>query len=163
MIFDPIEAIKFIGGIGGILSTGFLIYDRLYKSQPTIFFQPHDATACLVIKNTMTETLFIDAIDVSPRKLSFAFGDDIHSTIEAVVGAAHDSSPERNSLIIGPLSERYCRLVKLTGFDELPPETPFTIRCAWRNTRRPSYVKQSVKVSTTAGDLTRIRNDATRD
>jgi hypothetical protein len=57
MAFDLVEVIKFIGGLSGLASASFLIYDRLVRFRPTVFFRPSNNHVYLVIKNTMPETL----------------------------------------------------------------------------------------------------------
>ena len=72
MTFDLVAVIKFIGGLSGLASASFLIYDRLVRFRPTIFFRPSNNHVYLVIKNTMPETLVIDQITVAPAYLSVA-------------------------------------------------------------------------------------------
>jgi hypothetical protein len=82
--FDFVEAVKFIGGLSGLASASFLIYDRLVRFRPTVFFRPSNNHVCLAIKNTMPETLVIDQITVAPAYLGIALGDDLHSTLNTV-------------------------------------------------------------------------------
>jgi hypothetical protein len=159
MTIDPVEVIKFVVGIGGLLSIVFLIYDRLIKSPLTVFLRPRDRAAWLVLKNAMPETLIIDSIEVTPPNLGIALGDDLRPLLKAVSDAVHESGPERTSVIIDPLADRMCKLINLSGFDSLPADAVFKIKCHWRSTARPSYVKRSVTVSTTAGDVVRMRNE----
>jgi len=57
MISDPVEWLKLVGGLGGIASSGFLIYDRVYRLRPIAYLQPHDSHVHLKIRNTANEAL----------------------------------------------------------------------------------------------------------
>ena len=157
MTFDLVEVIKFIGG-SGLASGSFLIYDRLVRFRPTIFFRPSNNHVYLVIKNTMPETLVIDQITVAPAYLGIALGDDLRSTIETIVDAQRpNEQASRVFVVIDPLSEKMCRLLQLKGFDDLLGSTTIKIRCQWRNTRRPFFLKRNVSVSTTRIDVLRLQ------
>jgi hypothetical protein len=82
--FDFVEAVKFIGGLSGLASVSFLIYDRLVRFRPTIFFRPSNNNVYLVIKNTMPETLVIDQITVAPAYLEIVAGEDIPPMLKIV-------------------------------------------------------------------------------
>jgi hypothetical protein len=57
MSFDPVETVKLIGAIAGLLSGGFLIYDRLVRARPLIGLARHRSCArmaccCVVLGGT---------------------------------------------------------------------------------------------------------------
>jgi hypothetical protein len=102
---------------------------------------------------------WIDQITVAPAYLGIALSDDLRSTIETIVGAQR--SNERASQVfvaVDPLGEKTCALVKLKGFDDLPGSTKIKIRCQWRNTRRPFFLKRNVSASTTTMDVRRLQS-----
>jgi hypothetical protein len=50
-----IEAVKFFGGLSGLASGAFLVYDRLLKNQPLIFLVAQEYKAALRLKNVAQE------------------------------------------------------------------------------------------------------------
>jgi len=90
MISDPVEWVKLVGGIGGIASSGFLIYDRMWRLCPMAYLQAQKASVYLCVKNVANETLIIDSIDVSPKVFAISRRgkkDDFVSRVEASVDA----------------------------------------------------------------------------
>jgi len=160
MTFDLVEVIKFIGGLSGLASGSFLIYDRLVRFRPTVFFRPSNNEVYLVIKNTMTETLVIDQITVTPAYLEIVAGEDLPSMLKIVHEKTRGPTNQASQvfIVIDPLSEKPCQLLQLKGFDDLPSSTIFEIRCQWRDTRRPFFLKRNVSVSTTAMDVRRLQS-----
>jgi hypothetical protein len=158
--FDFVEAVKFIGGLSGLASGSFLIYDRLVRFRPTIFLRPSNNNVYLVIKNTMPETLVIDQITVAPAYLEIVVGEDLPSTLKIVHEKARQPTNQASQVfvVVDPLSEKLCQLLQLKGFDDLPRGTRFKIRCQWRNTRRPFFLKRNVSVSTTMMDMLRLQS-----
>jgi hypothetical protein len=156
--FDFLEAVKFIGGLSGLASGSFLIYDRLVRFRPTIFFRPFENSVYLVVKNTMPETLVIDQITVAPAYLGIALGHDLHSTLKTFYEAQRPNEQASQVFVaVDPLSEKMCRLLKLKDFDDLLGSTKIKIRCQWRDTRRSFFLKRNVSVSTTVMDVLRLQ------
>ncbi len=154
-IDDPVEWFKILGSIGGLASSGFLIYDRIWRLRPTVYLQPDDYNVHLRIKNNANEALVIDQVDISPRVLNIAIKDEedpLFSTVEAV---ADQYYPEegRTFCVLRPLEERSFRLVALTACDELKENHRIKIRCTWRSTRSQWPFTRTVTVPTSPGDF----------
>jgi hypothetical protein len=154
-IGDPLEWFKLLGSIGGIASSGFLIYDRLWRLRPTVYLQPDDYNVHLRIKNNANEALVIDKIDISPKVLSIAIKDEEGSLLSTVEAVADQYYPEegRTFCVLSPLEERSFRLVALTACDALKDSDRIRIRCAWRTTRAQWPFIRTVTVATTRGDF----------
>jgi hypothetical protein len=60
MIENIIEAVKFFGGLGGLASSAFLVYDRIFRYRPAAFLIP------AAYKNMAAETIIIDEIVINP-------------------------------------------------------------------------------------------------
>ena len=69
MLSEITEAVKFFGGLSGLASGIFLVYDRLFRDQPIAFLVPCKYKAGLRLKNIAKETIIIEAIDVTPPNL----------------------------------------------------------------------------------------------
>jgi hypothetical protein len=161
---DPVEVIKFVGGIGGIFSTLFLIIDRMFRYSPTVSFRPHDNAVRLVIRNAMSESMIVDAITVTPPYLGIASrdGTDALTIIQAAVearakGISHESS---EFLIVDPLAEQMYRVVRLVDFGKLPQDAKIKIRCQWRSTGRSNYLKRTAMARTTVKDILRLQKES---
>jgi hypothetical protein len=164
MFETAVEAVKFFGGLGGIASSIFLVYDRFVRNRPFAYLRPHDFAAELLVKNVAGEPIIIDEFDVVPPVVGFSRNNDRLSTIEAVAARFYPDQAGENArkvfVLIPPLGERGFHLVRLKDFDTLDGALPVKIRCAWRNTRKPLPLKQHVVVNTTVGDLRLIKDAA---
>jgi hypothetical protein len=152
-----VEWVKLVGGLGGIASSGFLIYDRVWRLCPTPYLQPHDNHVHLKIKNTANEALVIDKIVVSPKVFGIVMKErkgDFLSRMEATANAVYDAQTEGSTFaVIPPLEEESFRLVELPACAELKDDERIRIRCSWRSTRRPWPFTRGVSVTTTPKDL----------
>jgi hypothetical protein len=45
-LHDSLEVLKIVGGIGGILSSVFLVYDRVVRLRPLVYLHLGDFRAC---------------------------------------------------------------------------------------------------------------------
>lgn len=154
MISDPVEWLKLIGSIGGLASSGFLIYDRLWRLRPTVYLQPYDFHVYLRIKNTADEALIIDRIAISPKVVSIAMNDGQNAALLSIVEAiTRGETGSRSFLVLGPEEERSFRLVSLNVADKLKEDNKIRIRCDWRSTRKPWPFTRSVTVTTSRADF----------
>jgi hypothetical protein len=158
-IDDPVEWFKLLGSMGGIASSGFLIYDRVWRDRPMVYLQPRKASVYLCVKNVAKETLVIDRIDVSPKALAISMRgdkDDFVSRVEASVDAMFGTETEGEShtfSVLGPQEERTFQLNALKECDALKSNDTIRIRCVWRTTRRPWPIRRTVSVRTTPKDF----------
>jgi hypothetical protein len=84
MAFDLVETIKLIGGLSGLASATFLIYDRIVRFRPTVSFRPHDKAVNLAIRNAMPESLIIDKISFTPPHLGIYSRGDLGPTLTRI-------------------------------------------------------------------------------
>jgi hypothetical protein len=61
-----IELVKFVSGLGGLATSAFLVYDRIYRYRPSAFLIPADYKTNLRFKNVAAESIIIDEIIVFP-------------------------------------------------------------------------------------------------
>jgi hypothetical protein len=157
MISEAVEWLKLVGSIGGLASSGFLVYDRLYRLRPIVYLQPHDKRVHLKVNNTANEAIVIDKIDVSPKVLGIVMKErkgDLVSRMDATANAIYDAQTEGSTFaVIPPLEEGSFRLVELKACAELKDDERIRVRCDWRSTRRPWPFTRGVSVTTTPGDL----------
>jgi hypothetical protein len=148
------ELVKLVGGLGGIASSGFLIYDRMWRLRPTAYLRPHDKHVRLKIRNTANEALVIDRIDVSPKVLAVVMkeGRGDLARAEATANAMYHAQTDGSTFaVIPPLEEGSFRLIELSACGSLKEDDRILIRCDWRSTRSQWPFTRSV--STKIKDL----------
>jgi hypothetical protein len=151
---EAMEWLKLVGSIGGLASSGFLIYDRIWRLRPIVYLQPHDFKVHLRIKNTADEALIIGRITVSPKVLSIAMNDGENAALLSIVEAiTAGEGGGRSFLVLGPQEERSFRLTALTAADAQKVDDRIRIRCDWRSTRKPWPFTRSVTVTTNRADF----------
>jgi hypothetical protein len=155
MISKAVEWLKLVGSIGGLASSGFLIYDRIWRLRPTVYIQPHDYNVHLRIKNNANEALVIDKVDISPKVLNIAIMDEDDPLLSTVEAVADQYYPEegRTFCVLSPLEQRSFRLVALTACDGLKDNHRIKIQCAWRSTRSQWPFTRTVTVPTSPRDF----------
>ncbi|AZO79643.1 MULTISPECIES: copper chaperone PCu(A)C [unclassified Bosea (in: a-proteobacteria)] len=88
-MIDLVEAVKFFGGIAGLGTAGFTIYDRLLKSRPIISICAAESfgvgQAYLRIKNRSDFDVVLTAIETNSAARVIFHG-DTRSIVENVVG-----------------------------------------------------------------------------
>ena len=142
-IFDfVIESVKFIGGLGGLASAAFLIYDRIFRYRPSVFLIPANYKPNLRFRNVAAETIIIDEIIISPPILRVARANDLVTRNEESAAVMYPSSDDNKRLegifvVIKPMDERMFALHRLADFENAAGNTSIAIRCRWRNTRKP--------------------------
>ncbi|MGH6926564.1 MAG: hypothetical protein ACRED5_22780 [Propylenella sp.] len=165
MIETAIEAVKLIGGIGGIASAIFLVYDRAFRWRPEVHLQPIDYSVHLVVRNVAPVSIIVDAICTSAAALHFRNTNDSLSKAEEVALRMYPRRLEGEALqrvfvVIDPMDKRTFQLVFGQEFEQLEAKKKIQIRCSWRNTRKPFPMQRSVSVQTTAEDIRGLREVA---
>jgi hypothetical protein len=61
-----VEAIKLLGGLSGIASAAFLIYDRFFHDRPLVYLLHEQRFVHLVMSNSSLETIIIENIEITP-------------------------------------------------------------------------------------------------
>src|ERR1700722_17162700 len=61
-----VEGIKLVGGMFGLASGAFLVYQRLSRNYPIIYLAVSGYWPALCLKNVTSETIVIDEIKITP-------------------------------------------------------------------------------------------------
>jgi hypothetical protein len=161
IVDSVIEMVKFVGGMGGIASSAFLVYDRMFRYRPAAFLIPMDYKTSLRIKNVADETLIIDEITIKPGILVVARASDLVTVSEERAASMYPNMerrlPEGVFIFIKPKEERTFALHRSAEFESPDGKRVITIRCRWRNTRKPFPIPRYVHVKTTVKDVKDMR------
>jgi hypothetical protein len=155
-----LEFIKLVGGIAGLGTALFTIYDRLYRDRPIFALhvnRPADSVVSrendvyIRIKNPTDEDIIIDNISIVPGHLTLATGNDTHAIVRAMVS-------EFNLIVVRPYLERLLVLI-VRLHEGNPAETEnVTITATWRGTRRPWPWKRHVRIRTTVAQIRKLKS-----
>lgn len=156
-----VETVKFVGGLGGLASAAFLIYDRLFKGAPAAFLVPKDYKTCVRFVNASNETLLIDEVTVEPPIMHLVKANDL-ATVNEERQATFYGTPDDERLtgifiVLKADQERTFPLHRFADFENSDRKRRVVIRCRWRNTRKPFPLNRYVKVETTVGDVEKMR------
>jgi hypothetical protein len=150
-----IEGTKLIGGIIGIITAIFIVYDRAFRGRPIFALHATKLVAgdnylFLRIKNVLDEDIVIENWRVEPPNL---IGLSTDHSVRAIAGAMVGEIP---MAILSPLSELNFTLIILGGGME-GPNVPITVSAVWNNTRRPWPFRRTVKIRTTVARLNDLK------
>jgi hypothetical protein len=161
---DWLEVFKVVGSASGLISAGFLIYDRVLRWRPLAYLTPYDQQVGLVVKNVADETIVIDEITVKPAIVSLAMANDLRSTVEAAAERMWPSrtpgQPARTYAVLGPRLERVFRFVLRTEFENMPEHTKVVLTTKWHNTPKPFWWPRRVRVNTTIEEIRHLKTVA---
>jgi hypothetical protein len=157
-----IELVKFVGGLGGLASSAFLVYDRIYRYRPAAFLIPADYKTNLRFKNIAAETIVIDEIVITPPMLTVATANDLVTRNEERAAVMYPTMEDNKRLegifvVIKPTEERTFALHRFADFETADGNTVIAIRCRWRNTRKPFPIPRYVRVKTTVKEVRDLR------
>ncbi len=156
-----VELVKFVGGLGGLASATFLVYDRIYRYRPSAFLIPVDYKTSIRFKNVAAETIIIDQVVITPPMLLLARANDLVTVNQeraAVFYSSEDNKlPEDIFVVIKPMKERTFALHRFADFENADGSTVIAIRCRWRNTRKPFPIGRYVRVKTTVKEVRDLR------
>jgi len=164
MISELLEAVKVVGSIGGLASSAFLIYDRMFRNQPEAYLISENYKVAIRFKNIAGETIIIHEIDVAPPLLALDRANDLMTAQQdrAAVWypSINDETAMRAFIVLPPAAERSFQLKRSAEFENADDGQMITIRCKWRNTRKPLPVYRSVRIKTSVGDIKSLREVA---
>ena len=150
--------------MGGLAAPLFLVYDRLYRNAPVAFLVPEESRTKLRIANVAQETIIVDEITVEPPILQIVRANDQWTVSEDQAATMYPSMPTNRPsgiyIVIKPLKERTIALSWYGEFDTLDENTEITIRCRWRNTRKPLPIMRKLRVKTTIKEVKSLRDVA---
>jgi hypothetical protein len=157
-----IELVKFVGGLGGLASSAFLVYDRIFRYRPAAFLIPVEYKTSLRFKNVAEETIIIDEIIIAPPMLTVARANDLVTKNEERAAVMYPKMEEHKRLegiyiVIKPTEERTFALHRFADFENADGKTTIAIRCRWRNTRTPFPIPRYVRVKTTVQEVRNLR------
>jgi len=146
-----VELIKLIGGILGIVTAVFIVWDRVLRGRPIFALQaeprvPGDNYLFLRIKNVLDEDIVIENWRVTPSEL---VGLSTDVSVRAIVQARLGPIP---LAIVPPLGELRLNLIE-TGLATAKKEEQITISAAWNTTRHLWPFQRHVKIKTTVARL----------
>jgi hypothetical protein len=156
-----IEVVKFVGGLSGLASIAFIVYDRVIRSRPSAFLVPADYKTNLRFSNVAAETIIVDEIKVDPPIIKVANANDLVTgsaeKLATMYPRKRQGETERIFILIKSMEERTFPLHRFVEFESATGSTPISIRCRWKNTRRPFPFNRYVTVRTTVREVADIR------
>ncbi|MGJ5082725.1 hypothetical protein [Bradyrhizobium sp. HKCCYLS3013] len=147
---DVFEAIKTIGGLSGIFTAIFLIYDRATKHYPVAFIEARpvmegsaNIESFLVLKNVSERPILISWTDGQSDKLIVARD----RTAEGLFRYLHASE---TTISLPPQGEAILPLLRPSTFPEIDPENMMEIEMRWQFAqpilwRRPRMLRISIR------------------
>ncbi|MGD9846760.1 MAG: hypothetical protein AB7U47_15375 [Variibacter sp.] len=135
-VMELLEIFEVIGAICGIAAIVFLIYDRDYRSRPTMHLHPGDYAIQLRIKNMIDEAIIVDEIVATPPVIGIA---------EAKAAPA--------AILVKPYEERFIRMTLFREFEELGASAVITVAATWRTTRTIWPRKRRIMAKIMAKDV----------
>jgi hypothetical protein len=122
MMSDLVEAFKVVGSAGGLISAGFILYDRLVRIRPQAFLTQGEYPGQLdiTVRNVSNETVILDEIGASPNIFGIAKDNGIRAIAEAVHRRGDDvaESSRKVFIVIKPLEELELKLVTFDKFEK---------------------------------------------
>jgi hypothetical protein len=157
MMTDTLEIYKVVGASGGLISAGFLLYDRLVKIRPEAFLShgEYPTHVDITVRNVSNESIILDEIGVSPNILGIAKGDSVHAISAASERRNEDvaESAREVFIILKPLEELPLKIVTFDKFNQAMSEQKVVARFSWRTTRFRVPFKRNIKLRTSVGDI----------
>ncbi len=127
-----LDLISIVGGLAGLGSAAFLIFDRAIRDRPRMVLHRKsigaNGVAQLRIINRADDDLLIRSINCSPPLIGIADDDKLAGTVKAVVGEMP------SMIIVGPHAEAVLPVIKLKGSAE-NAATPIKISASWTRSR----------------------------
>jgi hypothetical protein len=149
-----LEALKTIGSLVGLATGAFVLVDRFLRHRPIAYFRPpkDDSDEMrLVVHNTASEAIVIDAIRCRPPTMVVSFSDDWRDLL--------DPDLENGCIsIIAPHSEKSFPWVERPNWEKQKPEDRAQITIRWAFTSSRWLPLVPVRLRTTVGRLNQLRS-----
>jgi hypothetical protein len=149
-----IEAIKLLGGILGIATAAFIVFDRVVRGRP--IFAVHavprvagDNYLFLRIKNVLDEDVVIENWRITPPLLGLS----TDTSVRAIAGAVLGTIP---MAIVPPLGELKLALLILGAATNNKNQT-VAISADWNTTRHPWLFTRHVKIRITVARVEELK------
>jgi len=145
-----VEFIKIAGGIAGLASATFLIYDRLVRDRPIYAIHakqgpPGNNPLFLRIHNALDEDIVVENWHIVPPLVGLSTDNSIRGMVGAVIG-------EMPRAILPPRGALNLVLVILGVATNRDSES-IRISAEWSTTKRPWLFRRRVEIKTTVAKL----------
>jgi hypothetical protein len=149
-----LEGIKLIGGILGIATAAFIVFDRLLRGRPIFALHakprvPGDNYLFLRVKNLLDEDVVIENWRINPPLVGLST--DV--SVRAIAGAVCGQIP---AAILPPLGELKLNLIILDASTDKKDET-IKISAGRNTTRHPWLFLRRAKIKTTVTRLEELK------
>jgi hypothetical protein len=161
-----LEEIKLFGGIAGLITAAFLVWDRWTRGRPLAWVTATRRFGTLAeyicIINPGRSDLFIREVRVYPRTAGVLYGVAKDHSEKAVVSTLY--STEVNALLRAG-AEKYLPIIPLPTNPGAPPKVPWVVcfLIFWRKTSSTWLPQLPAVVVTTTRYIERISAAATRE
>jgi hypothetical protein len=159
---DLVEVFKVVGAAGGLISAGFLLYDRLVRIRPEAFLSggEYPGQLDITVRNVSNESIILDQIGASPNIFGIAQGDGVHAIAEAIHRRGDDvtESSRKVFIVLKPLEELQLKLITFDRFNQASPDQKVVARISWRTTRVRMPFKRNVRINTSVADIRAMKN-----
>jgi hypothetical protein len=164
MMVDLMEAFKVLGAAGGLISAGFLIYDRLMRGRPEAFLSngEHPEQLMVTVRNVSTEVIILDEIAVAPNIVGIADGNSARAMAEIIQDRSvkEKRSSRRAFIVLKPLEALELHLITFEKFENALGAQKVTAEFFWRTTRFRLPFKRTIKVTTSVADIRAMKQGA---
>ena len=164
---DFLEAFKVIGAAGGLISAGFLVYDRLVRGRPEAFLSngEYPGQLMVTVRNVSTESIIVDEIAVAPNIIGIAEGNSAHAVAEIIQDRSDKEkrSSRKVFLVLKPLEALELHLITFGKFENALGTQKVTAQFSWRTTRLRFPFKRGIKVNTSVADIRAMKQGAKRN
>ena len=157
------EIVKSVGAIVGLVTGGFVVFDRMFRHRPYLSFRPRGVTQSsidLLFHNAADEGLTIERVKVVPSVFSVAFGDDLRSTVEAAAtpqyGDDRTAFVRSNSVVALPL-------ITFSEWDSASNNLKVVITVKWRSCSSRHLWNRPISITRTVGEIKRLEKSAKPD
>jgi hypothetical protein len=164
-----LEAFKVVGAAGGLISAGFLLYDRLVRIRPDAFLSKGEYPGHLdiTVRNVSNESIILDEVGASPNIFGIVKGEGAHAMAEAIHRRGDDvaESSREVFIVLKPLEELQLKLVTFDKFNQAASDQKVVARFSWRTTRFRMPFKRNIKIKTSVADIRAMKdtNQASND
>lgn len=149
-----LEYIFKIGSLAGLVSAGFLIFDRFFKHRPSISLHRqivyNAPEIFLRVVNNDDSDLAIHKIECSSDRWAIAYHDDTRAIAIAVLNKA------LSNFVIPPRGTHLFSLIPVPGEGDDPLSEPLTFVMTWNLTGRSWLWRRTTKLKTHTDHISQL-------
>lgn len=163
LMIDLVESIKLVGGIAGLGTAAFTIFDRMVKYRPIVSLtaaaHPYDdqGVPYLKLTNRSDREIVVDSVEV-PEGTALHFHDDLMSIIERQLGVTH-------ARLLAPGETAYFEIYLDAEFREALDTSSQTLefKVFWHQASGPTWLRGlRLRASIRGNELSLVLKDAAR-